>query len=232
MSVDPAGSRPSSGTYPGGNMRLPAEFRVGAERRRAMRCCVVTMTLATSIARGVSAQAPSAGGSAVGRQPASIRITAENVRFNNYLRELAGPRALVGVVGGGVFERLRQHDGTELGSLLAERATQHAAEVSVRHGLAAVMHRSTDYHYQFCDCHGLGPRVGHAIVQAFTDRRDDGSLAFSVAAVSWKKTGSFAGMAWEHDHSAGSVALGTTLSFGLSALFNIGRELSGIGRPH
>lgn len=213
-------------------MRLPAESRVGAERRRAMRCCVVTMTLATSIARGVSAQAPSAGGSAAGRQPASIRITAENVRFNNYLRELAGPRALVGVVGGGVFERLREHDGTELGSLLAERATRHAAEVSVRHGLAAVMHRSTDYHYQFCECHGLGPRVAHALVESFTDRRADGSRAFSVPRLAGTYAGDFAGLAWEHDRSAGDVAVGATLSFGFSALFNVARELTGVGRPH
>jgi hypothetical protein len=213
-------------------MRLLAGYRVGAERRHAMRCCVVTMTLASSIARGVAAQAPSAGGSAPGHQAASIRITAENVRFNNYLRELAGPRALAGMVGGGVLEQLRQHDGTELGRRLAERATQHAAEVSVRHGLAAVMHRSTDYHYEFCECHGFGPRVAHALVESFTDRRADGSRAFSVPRLAGTYAGDFAGLAWKHDRSAGDVAVGATLSFGFSALFNVARELTGVGRPH
>jgi hypothetical protein len=188
-----------------------------------MRCCVVVMVLATSIAGGVSAQATSAGGR-------SIAVTAENVRFNNYLRELAGPRALVGVVGGGVLAQLRQHDGTELSTRLAQGATQHVAEVSVRHGLAAVMHRSTDYHYQFCECHGFGPRVAHALVESFTDRRADGSRAFSVPRVAGAYAGNFAGLAWEHDHSVGNVAAGATMSLGFSALFNVARELSGVGR--
>jgi hypothetical protein len=197
-----------------------------------MRCCVVIMALATSIAGKVLAQAPSAGGPALGREPASIRITSENVRVNNYLRDLAGPRALAGVVGGGVFEQLRQNDRTELGRRLAERATQHAAEVSVRHGLAAVMHRSTDYHYQFCECHGVGPRVAHALVESFTDRRADGSRALSVPRLAGAYAGEFAGLAWEHDRSVGNVAAGATLSLGFSALFNVARELTGVGRPH
>src|SRR5438034_10645849 len=97
-----------------------------------MRCCVVAMALSASVAGGVSAQAPSVGGPGLGHEPASIRITPENVRFSNYLHELAGPRALIGLVGGGVLGQLRQNDGMDLGDRLAERATQHAAEVSVR----------------------------------------------------------------------------------------------------
>jgi hypothetical protein len=211
-------------------MRLLTEGRTGAVRCGATRCCVVVMALAGSVACRASAQAPSGGGPGLAREPASIRITPDNVRFNNYLRELAGPRALVGVVGGGVLGQLRQHDDMDLGDRLAERATQHAAEVSVRHGLAAVMHRSTDYHYHFCECHGFGPRVAHALVESFTDRRDDGSRAFSVPRVAGSYAGDFAGLAWEHDRSVGGVAAGATLSLGLSALFNVGRELSGIGR--
>jgi hypothetical protein len=92
------------------------------------------------------------------------------------------------------------------------------------------MHRSTDYHYQFCECHGFGPRVAHALVESFTDRRADGSRAFSVPRIAGAYAGSFAGLAWEHDHSAGSVAAGATLSLGFSALFNVAHELSGIGR--
>ncbi|TMC60874.1 MAG: hypothetical protein E6J17_09300, partial [Chloroflexi bacterium] len=129
------------------------------------------MVLSASVAGGVSAQAPSAVGPGLGHEPSSIRITPENVRFSNYLHELAGPRALIGLVGGGVLGQLRQNDGMGLEDRLAERATQHAAKVSVLHGLAAVMHRSTDHHYQFCECHGFGPRVAHALVESFTDRR-------------------------------------------------------------
>jgi hypothetical protein len=214
----------------GEKMRPLAEPRIGAGRRRAMRCCLVVMALAASVAGEVSAQAPSTGGPALGRDPPSIRITQENVRFNNYLRDLAGRRALVGVVAGGVLQQLRQNDGTDLGERIAQRATQHAAEVSVRDGLAALMHRSTDYHYQFCECHGLGPRVAHALVESFTDRRADGSRALSVPRIAGAYAGDFAGLAWEHDRSAGDVAAGATLSLGFSALFNIARELSGVGR--
>ena len=184
-----------------------------------MRCCMVVMALAAFVAGGLSAQAPP-----------SIRITPENVRFNNYLHDLAGPRALIGVVGGGVLQQLRQHDGTDLEERIAARATQHAAEVSVRHGLAALMHRSTDYHYQFCECHGFGPRVAHALVESFTDRRADGSRALAVPRIAGTYAGDFAGLAWDHDRNAGGAVGGATLSLGFSALFNIGRELTGLGR--
>jgi hypothetical protein len=191
---------------------------------------MVVTALAASIAGRASAQAPSAGRPALGREPQSIRITPENVRFSNYLRDLAGPRALVGVVGGGLLQQLRRNDGTELEDRLAQQATQHAAEVSVRHGLAAVMHRSTDYHYHFCECRGFGPRVQHALLETFTDRRADGSRALSVPRIAGTYAGDFAGLAWEHDRSVGGAAAGATLSLGLSALFNIARELSGVGR--
>jgi hypothetical protein len=184
-----------------------------------MRCCVVVMALAASVAGGVSAQAP------------SIRVTPENVRFSNYLRDLAGPRALVGVVGGGALGQLRQNDGMGFGDRLAERATQHGVEVSVRHSLAALMNRSTDNHYQFCECHGFGPRVAHALVETFTDRRADGSRALSVPRIASTYAGGFASLPFEHDRSAGNVVAGATLSLGFSALFNIARELSGVGRP-
>jgi hypothetical protein len=191
---------------------------------------MVVMALGASGAGGVSAQTASAAGPGLGGEPQSIRITPENVRFSNYLRDLAGPRAVVGVVGGGVLQQLRQNDGTDLGERLAQRATQHAVGVSVRHGLAALMHRSTDYHYQFCECHGFGPRVQHALLETFTDRRADGSRALSVPRIAGTYAGDFAGLAWERDRSVGQAAAGATLSLGFSALFNIGRELTGLGR--
>jgi len=102
--------------------------------------------------------------------------------------------------------------------------------VSVRHGLAALMHRSTDYHYQFCECHGFGPRVQHALLETFTDRRADGSRALSVPRFAGAYAGGFSRLAWERDRNAGDVMLGTTASLGFSALFNIARELTGLGR--
>ena len=188
------------------------------------------MTLAASAAGAVSAQAPLVGAPALGPEPSSIRVTPENVRFSNYLRDLAGPRAVLGVLGGGVLSQLRQNDGTDLGNRLAQRATQHATEVTVRDGLAAIMNRSTDYHYQFCECKGFGPRVQHALLETFTDRRADGSRALSVPRIAGTYAGDFAGLPWDHNRSVGGAAVGATLSLGFSALFNIGRELTGLGR--
>lgn len=207
-------------------MQSSVEPRVGAVRRRATRCCLVVSALAASVAGGASAQAPAVG------EPPSIRITQENAQFNSYLRELAGPGALVGVVGGGVLGQLRQKDGRELSARIAEGATQHAVGVSVRHGLAALMHRSADYHFQFCECRGFGPRVQHALLETFTDRRADGSRELAVPRIAETYAGGLASLPFEHDRSVGGVAAGATLSFGFKALFNIGRELTGLGRKH
>jgi len=189
----------------------------------------LTLALAAAAAGGVSAQTQSSGG---GRapEPSSIRITPENARFSRYLHELASPGALAGMVGGGVLERLRHEDRTNLADAIASRATQRVVGVSVRHGLAAAMHVSPDDHFQLCECHGFGPRVGHALAETFTESRADGGRAFAVPRLAGSYASSLAGLAWKHDRSVGSVVAGTTLSFGLQALFNIGRELTGFRR--
>jgi len=185
-----------------------------------------------TVAGRASAQTASAPGAAIGREPQSIRINPENVRLNNYLHDLAGPGAFVGIIGGGVVDQLR-HKNDAVGGLvgrIGSNVTQAVVQTSVRHGLAALMHRSTDNHYQFCECHGFGPRVQHALLETFTDRRADGSRALSVPRIAGTYAGDFAGLAWEHDRSVGQAAAGATLSLGFSALFNIARELSGVGR--
>jgi hypothetical protein len=198
-------------------------------RRGAMRCCMAATAMA-AVAGKASAQTAPAPSAAVGPRPQSLRINSENVRLNHYLHDLAGPGALIGIIGGGLVDQLRHQRGgpDDLTGKLAERATQAAVQVSVYHGLAALMHRSTGY--QPCECHGFGPKVGHALLETFTDRRDDGSRALAVPRFASAYAGGMAGLAFEHDKNPGDVALSTTLSFGLTALFNIGRELSGIGR--
>jgi hypothetical protein len=182
-------------------------------------------TSMAAVAGEVSAQTPSAPGATIGREPRSIRVNPENVRLSNYLRDLAGPRAIVGVVGGGLLDQLRPtNDGNGLAQGIASRAGQAAVQVSVQHGLAALMHRSTDY--QPCDCQGFGRKVEHALLETFTDRRADGSRALSVPRIAGAYAGGFSRLAWDDDRNPGDVALGTTLSFGFSALFNIARELT------
>jgi hypothetical protein len=178
----------------------------------------------------VSAQAPWAPGVAIGREPLSIRINPENVRLNNYLHNLAGPGAFVGVIGAGLLDELRQkNDGADgLAGRIGSRAAQAAVQVSVHHGLAALLQRSTDY--QPCECDGFGRRVEHALLETFTDRGADGSRALSVPRLAGTYAGNFSRLAWDRDRNAGDVALDATLSLGFTALFNIARELTGVGR--
>jgi hypothetical protein len=198
-----------------------------------MRCCAAAVAL-TAVAGRAKAQVPSAAGAEVRRPPQSIRVTPENVRLTNYLHNLAGPGAFAAAIGGGLVDHLRQkptawNEGTDgLARQIASRAGQAAVTVSVRHGLAALMHRSTDY--QPCDCHGFGHVIEHALLETFTDRREDGTRALSVPRLAGAYAGSFARMTWEPGHDAGRVAMSTTMSLGFSALLNIARELSGAGR--
>ncbi|HEX2249858.1 MAG TPA: hypothetical protein VHH32_05880 [Gemmatimonadales bacterium] len=191
--------------------------------------------MATALAASagiVLAQAPATP--LPGREPPPIRVTAENVRLNNYLRELAGPKLLIGVMGGGVLEYLRdrptyeENGGDYLAGRIASRAGQAAVQVTVHHGLAALMQRSTSY--QPCACRGVGPKIEHALVETFTDRAADGSRGFSVPRFAGAYAGSLARLAWEPSRNVGDVVLNTTLSFGLTAVFNIARELAGAGR--
>jgi len=158
---------------------------------------------------------------------APIRVTPENARVNAYLQDLANPGGLVGLAGGAVVERLR-HGDRELGDELAFRGTQRLVGVSVRHGLAAAMHLSTDGRYHLCECSGFGPRVAHALSETFTVPRDGGGRALAVPRIAASYAEGFTGLAWRHDRSVGDVLAGTALTFGAKALFNIGRELTRI----
>jgi hypothetical protein len=179
-----------------------------------VRCCAMTVALA---------------GMATGRASAQtqIRVTPENARVSVYLRDLANPRGLLGMAGGAAITRFR-HQDTELGDELGYRATQRMVGVTVRHGLAAAMHLPADHQYQLCECRGFGPRVVHALVETFTDRRDDGSRALAVPRLASGYAQGLTGLAWRHDRSVGSALSGATLSLGGQALFNIARELTRI----
>jgi hypothetical protein len=181
-----------------------------------------------------SAQSPAAPAPVSSYGTPSLQVRPESARLNTYLHDLAGPGAFIGVVGGGLLDHLWRKpsswgdDADGLARRIGSRASQAAVQVSVRHGLAALMDRSTTY--QPCECKGFGPKVEHALLETFTDRRLDGSRAFSVPAVAGAYAGGLTRLAWEHDRSVGDVALNTTLSFGFTAVFNIARELTGLAR--
>jgi hypothetical protein len=176
----------------------------------------MAVALATTTAARTAAQAPP-----------SIRVTPRSARATAYLDELANPRGLVvGVAGGALFDRLRSRDNSDLADELAFRATKRAVGISVRHGLAAAMHLRTDTQYHLCECRGFGPRVAHALVETFTDPKDGGGRALAVPRLAAHYAENLTGLAWKHDRSTGSVLTGTSLSLGVQALINIGRELT------
>jgi hypothetical protein len=187
-------------------------------------------TALVAVAGGLSAQTSAAPGAALGSEPRSIQLNSENVRLNNYLHELAGPGAFLSVIGGGVLDQIRKtkNGPDELSGRIGTRALQRSVDVSVHHALAALMHQSTDY--QPCHCHGFGRKVGHALLESFTDRRDDGSRALAIPRFAGSYASGFTELAWNHNRNAGDVLLGTTLSFGFSALFNVAKELTGLAR--
>jgi hypothetical protein len=206
-----------------------ADFEANKMRCRVTQCCVV---LALATAGRLTAQTAASLTPQPIQPYASLRINRENVRVNRYLHDLIGPGAVIGVVGGGLVDQLRgKNDGFESGAeglaqRIGMRATETAVEVSVRHGLAAAMHRSTEH--QPCECHGFGPKVAHALAETFTDRTADGHRALSVPRIAGAYAGSLSGLAWQHDRSVGDVMVGTTLSFGINAVFNVARELTGL----
>ena len=203
----------------------------GAAPARAIRCCMIAAGLA-SMAGRASAQALSTTGLPAGRTAGSVGLNSENLRVNRYLHDLAGPGAFISVLGGSVVSEIR--GGTagpdDWKSRLAARALQRSVDVSVRHGVAALMHHSTDDHYQPCHCRGFGRKVGHALVETFTDRRDDGSRALAIPELAGSYAGGLTELAWRHDRSVGNALVGSTISLGTSALFNIARELTGLAQ--
>jgi hypothetical protein len=183
----------------------------------------MTVALATMAATGAKAQAPSPASAS-----APIGVTPKTARATAYLNELANPRGLAFATAGAAIERVRFGERADFADELAFRMTKRAVGISVRHGLAAAMHLSTDNSYHFCECTGFGPRVLHALVQTFTDERDGGGRALAVPRLAAHYAENVTSMAWNHDRSITNVVSSTSLSLGTQALFNIGRELTRI----
>jgi hypothetical protein len=185
----------------------------------------------SAAAGSVAAQAPPPARAHDSRM---IRVSPENVRLNNYLHDVAGPGAVLGMVGGGLVDHMMRkpspwsYDAEGLGRRIGSRFTQTAVQASVRHGLASVMGYSTGY--QPCGCSGFGAKVEHALLESFTDRRADGSRALSVPRIAGSYAGGLSKLAWDPHRGVGDVAVSTTLSFGVTAVFNIARELTGLAK--
>jgi hypothetical protein len=120
-------------------------------------------------------------------QPAYMRPTAK-IEFRNYLFDAFGPYPIVGAA---LAAGINQADNTPpewkqgaegYGKRVASDFGIAAVTTTTRYTLAKAFGEDTLYYR--CDCKGVFPRLGHALISTFTARRgEDGHRVFSLAAL-------------------------------------------------
>ena len=130
-----------------------------------------------------SAQAPTQ------RQPGVryVRPT-ESVKLHNFIFDAVGPYPFIGAAGAaGISQASRKPpewgEGWDAyGVRVASDFGIALTTTTVRYGLAEVFREDTLYYR--CDCKGILPRLGHALISTVTARRgDDGHREFSFPAL-------------------------------------------------
>jgi hypothetical protein len=161
--------------------------------------------------------------------PATAKVSAqESSRMHNYVVSLVGPGALISIGASAAYDQVRNdpevwEKTTEgFGKRVASAAGSRLANQTVRHGLAAVMDRSTGY--TRCTCSAFGARLGHAIISAITDTNASGHRMLSVPAIAGAAAGAYAPLAWRPEYTSSRAFAGVGMSLGLSALGNVGHE--------
>jgi hypothetical protein len=152
----------------------------------------------------------------------------DNNRFHNYVVSLVGPGALFSIGASAVIDQARTDpaewgDGASgFGKRVASAAGARFANETVRHGLAAVLDRTTSY--ERCGCKSFGGRLGHAVVGAITDRNESGKTMLSEPAIAGAVAGAYAPRIWRPSYTSHDAFAGVGISLGLSALGNVVHE--------
>jgi predicted secreted protein len=122
----------------------------------------------------------------------------------NFVYELADPLALANALALGLYDHARTEPyewGGGLDALtqrIASRAGGHVIGTSVRHGLAAVLERSTEF--EPCrGCVSAEDRINHAILETFTDRDATGERVLSEPFLAGTYAGAIAPTLWHPD---------------------------------
>ncbi len=172
-------------------------------------------------AANVSAD-PAPAGAASSADSTSRGRARRQFGFDGYVHDVLGPGAWVGVAAGGTIVQVETSPtqwgtgASGYGKRLASSAGQLIAQETVRHGLAALMDRSTDY--KPCRCKDVGGRVQNALVETFTDRDREGHRAFSIPRLAGAVAGSFAPLIWW----PGATVKGAETAAGVSLLLTFG----------
>ncbi len=151
--------------------------------------------------------------------PAPAAHSRGSDRWHAYVHDILGPGAWVGVGAGSALEQAETSPtqwgtgASGFGKRVASTYGDLFVQESVRHGLAAALDRSTNYHR--CRCRGFGAKVGNAFVETFTDRDADGRRQLSEPRLAGAIAGGFAPMLWW----PGETVAGAATATGVSLLF-------------
>jgi hypothetical protein len=172
-------------------LELPKE-NLDMKMRRIMLLLLVTASLPLSAqaqALADSRDSSSTVAITVPAQPdlAYVRPTTE-MKLHSYLFDAFGPYPIVGAAMAGA---LNQADNTPpewkqgaagYGKRVGSDLAIAAVTTTTRYTLARAFREDTLYYR--CECRGVFPRLGHAVISTFTGRRgDDGHRAFSFSAL-------------------------------------------------
>ena len=150
-------------------------------------------------------------------------------RFHAYVHDLIGPGAILGVAAATALDQLRDDpaewpkNAQGLGHRAATNAASNVVAVSVRHGLAVALGRST--RYQRCECSGFGPRIGHAFVETFTDRDRAGARMVSIPRLGGAVAGALSQRIWRPSETTSDTGLRIVGSLLFSLASNAANEM-------
>jgi hypothetical protein len=151
--------------------------------------------------------------------PLTSHAQAIDDRLHDYLRDEFSPFAMASVTlgaGVGTLQRSpRWWDKDEgFGYRLGTNFAAHTADITVRDGLAALMHQNV--HYVRCGCRNVFARTGHAIVSSFLAHNDNGDMVLGVPQIAGGYAAGFTtsafyghGYGWKDGLRLGTESLGT-----------------------
>ena len=151
----------------------------------------------------------------------------------SFMYDLADPLALANALVLGVYDHARTSPEEWGGGLdamtqrIASRGGGHVIGTSVRHGLAAVLGRTTDAE----PCHGCAStedRVTHAVLETFTDRDDRNRRVISEPFLAGSFAGAIAPTLW---HPDGNLADGVKSGVWSILFTTAGRVLFAVLEP-
>ena len=151
-------------------------------------------------------------------------------RWNDYLRSLVSPLAILGSAAGAGIGQWRDsppewaQGGAGLGARFASSFAQHFVQQTILSGTAACLGEDTRYFRS--GQRGFKRRLKYALESTVMARASDGSRQLSLSKIGAFAGGSFLSRAWQPPSTAGgsAAAMNLAASVGVAAGFNVTRE--------